>query len=44
MNGTIETDDLARVYNDFWWDSGTKVSKTNRTSLVVDPPMGGCRR
>ena len=40
VNGTIETDDLARAYNDFWWDSGTKVSKTNRTSLVVDPPDG----
>jgi hypothetical protein len=40
VNGTIETDDLARAYNDFWWDSGTRVSKTNRTSLVVDPPDG----
>ena len=40
VNGTIETDDLARAYNEFWWDRGTKVSKTNQTSLVVDPPNG----
>jgi hypothetical protein len=40
VNGTKETDDLARAYNEFWWDRGTKVSKTLRTSLVVDPPDG----
>jgi len=28
--------DVARAYNDFWWDFGKKVIK-NRTSLVVDP-------
>ena len=27
-------------YNQFWFDSGTKVIKTRRTSLVVDPPDG----
>ena len=27
-------------YNQFWFDSGTKVVKTRRTSLVVDPPDG----
>jgi hypothetical protein len=32
--------DVARAYNDFWWDSGTKVVPTLRTSLVVDPPDG----
>jgi hypothetical protein len=32
--------DVANAYNDFWWDSGTKVVKTLRTSLVVDPPDG----
>jgi hypothetical protein len=32
--------DVARAYNDFWWDSGTKVVPTRRTSLVVDPPDG----
>ncbi len=32
--------DVANAYNDFWWDSGSKVVKTLRTSLVVDPPDG----
>ncbi len=32
--------DVGRAYNDFWWDHGTKVVKTLRTSLVVDPPDG----
>jgi hypothetical protein len=32
--------DLARAYNDFWWDRGTKVAPTRQTSLVVDPPDG----
>ena len=32
--------DVQSAYNDFWWDSGTKVVKTLRTSLVVDPPDG----
>jgi len=27
-------------YNDFWFDAGTKVVATRRTSLVVDPPDG----
>ena len=40
VNGTIETDDLARAYNEFWWDRGTRISKTNLTSQVVDPPDG----
>ena len=31
-------DDVARAYNDFWWDFGTRVAK--QTSLVVDPPTG----
>lgn len=34
------TQDLSRAYNDFWWDRGTKVVKTLRTSLVIDPPDG----
>lgn len=37
--GTADAD-LARAYNDFWWDSGTHVVPTRRTSLVVDPPDG----
>jgi hypothetical protein len=32
--------DLDRAYNQFWWDYGTKVVGTRRTSLVVDPPDG----
>ncbi|MGH9387146.1 MAG: hypothetical protein ACRD2N_22990 [Vicinamibacterales bacterium] len=32
--------DVARAYNEFWWDRGTKVVPTLRTSLVVDPPDG----
>jgi hypothetical protein len=31
--------DLARAYNDFWWDYGKKVTG-NQTSLIVDPPDG----
>ena len=34
------TTDLARAYNDFWWDRGTRVVPTRRTSLVIDPPDG----
>ncbi len=40
INGTVETEDLASAYNEFWWDRGTKTVKTRRTSLVVDPPDG----
>ena len=32
--------DLATGYNDFWWDRGTKVVSSLRTSLIVDPPDG----
>ena len=32
--------DVTRAYNDFWWDRGTRVVKTGRTSLVIDPPDG----
>jgi hypothetical protein len=38
-DGTAEAD-VARAYNDFWWDSGTKVVPTRRTSLVIDPADG----
>ncbi|MDP6580481.1 MAG: hypothetical protein QF681_07490 [Vicinamibacterales bacterium] len=40
VNGTSETRDLALAYNDFWWDRGTAVVETRRTSLVVDPSNG----
>jgi hypothetical protein len=32
--------DVARAYNDFWWDRGTSIVKTLRTSLITDPPDG----
>jgi hypothetical protein len=32
--------DVAVAYNQFWYDRGTKVIPTRRTSLVVDPPDG----
>jgi len=32
--------DRERAYNRFWWDYGTKVVGTRRTSLIVDPPDG----
>jgi hypothetical protein len=38
-DGTAQ-EDVGRAYNDFWWDRGTKVVSTRRTSLVVDPPDG----
>ena len=40
VNGTRESRDLALAYNDFWWDRGTAVIATRRTSLVIDPPNG----
>ena len=37
----IGTDlDVARAYNNFWYDRGTKTVGTRRTSLIVDPPDG----
>src|SRR5262245_8559103 len=32
--------DVESAYNDFWWDYGSKVIGTRRTSLIVDPPDG----
>jgi hypothetical protein len=32
--------DLARAYNEAWYDSGTHLVKNRRTSLVIDPPDG----
>jgi hypothetical protein len=40
VNGTDETQDVASAYNQFWWDRGTQVIGTFRTSLVVDPADG----
>src|SRR5258708_14843123 len=38
-DGPVEAD-VGRAYNDFWWDRGTHIVKTRRTSLVTDPPDG----
>ncbi len=32
--------DVGRAYNEAWYDRGTKVIETHRTSLIVDPPDG----
>src|SRR5262249_40005416 len=32
--------DLTTGYNDFWWDRGTKVVSTRRTSVITNPPDG----
>ena len=32
--------DLAVGYNAAWWDRGTSIVSTRRTSLIVDPPDG----
>ncbi len=32
--------DINRAYNDEWYERGTKVVETKRTSLIVDPPDG----
>ncbi len=34
------TADVARAYNDFWWDTGTRVVPSRRTALIIDPPDG----
>src|SRR2546430_12738351 len=34
------TADLGGSYNEFWFDRGTRVVPTRRTSIVVDPPDG----
>jgi hypothetical protein len=33
-------EDLAIGYNDVWWDRGTKVVASRRTSLIIDPRDG----
>lgn len=32
--------DVARAYNDFWFDGGTRVVPTRRTALIIDPSDG----
>ena len=35
-----EDTDVARAYNDFWYDRGTTVVGTRRSSLIIDPSDG----
>jgi hypothetical protein len=35
-----EDADVARAYNEFWYDRGRTVVATRRTSLIIDPPDG----
>lgn len=37
--GSAETD-VGEAYNDFWFDRGTKIVGSLRTSLIVEPPDG----
>jgi hypothetical protein len=39
-NRTEDVNDVLSAYNAFWWDSGTSLLPTLRTSIVVDPPNG----
>lgn len=32
--------DVSLAYNNAWWDRGSKIIGTRRTSLIVDPPDG----
>ncbi len=32
--------DVTLAYNNFWWDPGTRLFKSRRTSVVIDPPDG----
>ena len=40
VNGAPASADLARAYNDFWWDYGKTFVGRKRTSLIVDPADG----
>jgi hypothetical protein len=40
INGAPASADVERAYNQVWWDYGTKIVGTKRTSLVIDPPDG----
>jgi hypothetical protein len=39
-NRTDDVNDVLSAYNAFWWDSGTSLLPTLRTSIIVDPPDG----
>jgi len=38
--GSTPAADVAQAYNEFWFDRGTKIFPTRRTSIVIDPPSG----
>jgi len=38
--GATREADVAQAYNEAWFDRGTKVFPTRRTSIVIDPPDG----
>jgi hypothetical protein len=40
VNGAPATADVARAYNEFWWDFGKKFVGSKRSSLIIDPPDG----
>src|SRR5579872_7426549 len=40
QRGATPEADVAGAYNDFWFDRGSKVVPTLRTSFVIDPPDG----
>jgi hypothetical protein len=39
-NRTNDVNDVLSAYNAFWWDSGTSLLPSMRTSIVIDPPTG----
>jgi hypothetical protein len=38
--GSTAEADVALAYNEAWFERGTKISPTRRTSIVIDPPDG----
>ena len=38
--GADQQADVRGAYNDFWWDRGTRVAESRRTSLIFDPRDG----
>src|SRR6516162_10365186 len=38
--GATPEEDVALAYNEVWFERGTKISPSLRTSIVVDPPDG----
>jgi hypothetical protein len=38
--GATADADVGGAYNEFWFEKGSKIVETHRTSLIVDPPDG----